>query len=93
MPRRTQVARADDERSEARERALTLLYEAESKALPVAEVLDALPIPADPLADLLVRGVGQGRERIDALIGRHAKGWTMNWPRWPRTGPARKACR
>lgn len=77
MPRRTNVARADDERSEARERALSLLYEAEAKGLPAADVLAALPIPADPLADLLVRGVDTSRERIDALIGQHAKGWTM----------------
>ena len=77
MARRTQVARGDDERSEARERALSLLYEAEAKGLPAADVLGALPIPADPLADLLVRGVDAGRERIDELIGRHAKGWTM----------------
>ena len=77
MPRRTNVARADDERSEARERALSLLYETESKAARVADVLDALPIPPDPLADLLVRGVERDAERIDALITRHAKGWSM----------------
>ena len=77
MPRRTQVARSDDERSEARERALSLLYEAEAKALPVGDVLAALPIAPDPLAALLVRGVESSGPRIDELITKHAKGWTM----------------
>lgn len=77
MARRTSVARADDERSEARERALGLLYEAEAKALAPADVLAALPIAPDPLVLLLVEGVERERERIDALITAHAKGWTM----------------
>ena len=77
MVRRTQVARADDERSEARERALGLLYEAEAKALPVEDVLAALPVKADALPALLVRGVQAEQARIDELITTHAKGWTM----------------
>ena len=77
MVRRTQVARADDERSEARERALGLLYEAEAKGLPVEDVLAALPVKADALPTLLVRGVQAEQARIDELITTHAKGWTM----------------
>ncbi len=77
MARRTHVARADDQRSEARERALGLLYEAEAKNLPASEVLAALPIPPEPLVALLVSGVETERERIDAQITQHAKGWTM----------------
>ena len=77
MVRRTQVARADDERSEARERALGLLYEAEAKGLPVEDVLAALPVKADALPALLVRGVQAEQARIDELITTHAKGWTM----------------
>ena len=76
MPRRTEIFR-DDARSEARERALTLLYEAESKAQQPTDVLAALPVPADALAQLIVTGVEAHREHIDALISKHAKGWTL----------------
>jgi transcription antitermination protein NusB len=77
VARRTHVARADDERSEARERALSLIYEAEAKSLPMDEVVAALPIAPEPLVALLVGGVERERDRIDALITRHARGWTM----------------
>lgn len=77
MTRRTRISRLDDERSEARERALGLLYEAEAKGSSAAAVVDALPIAPDPLAELLVRGVETDQARIDDLITRHAKGWTL----------------
>ncbi|HEX9260293.1 MAG TPA: transcription antitermination factor NusB [Acidimicrobiales bacterium] len=67
----------EDERSEARERALSLLYEADAKQLSVAEVLDALVLPPDPLAELLVRGVAEHQPRIDGLISSHARNWTL----------------
>jgi N utilization substance protein B len=77
VTRRTHIARLDDERSEARERALSLLYEAEAKGMGAGAVVDALPVAPDPLAELLVRGVESERTRIDDLITRHAKGWTL----------------
>lgn len=67
----------EDARSEARERALGLLYEAEAKGEPVREVLVALPVPADPLAVTLVEGVDDHRARIDELISAHARGWSL----------------
>ena len=71
------VADAEDRRSEARERALTLLYEAQAKAVSADAVLAALPVPPDPLAELLVRGVGAHGSRIDELLARHARGWSV----------------
>jgi N utilization substance protein B len=68
---------AEDARSEARERALGLLYEADAKGLAAGDVLAALPVPPDPLAVLLTEGVQEHHERIDALIGAHARGWTL----------------
>lgn len=67
----------EDARSEARERALLLLYEADAKALAVTEVLAALPVPPDAMATLLVEGVAAHLERIDALLAEHARGWTV----------------
>ncbi len=66
-----------DERSDARERALLLLYEAEAKGISVDVVLAEQVIPTDELTTLLVRGVQANQERIDAAIADHAHGWTL----------------
>jgi N utilization substance protein B len=68
----------EDLRSEARERALTLLYEAEAKGITPAAVLAGLPVDPDPLAVAIVTAVGDRAERIDALIATHARGWTLD---------------
>ena len=65
------------ERRAARERALGLLYEAESKGVDGAAVLAELPVPADPFAEALVRAVDEHRAQIDALLERFAQGWTL----------------
>jgi len=65
------------ERRDARERALGLLYEAEAKGVQGADVLAELPVPADDFAEALVRAVDEHRERIDALLTEHARGWTL----------------
>jgi N utilization substance protein B len=64
-------------RHEARERALALLYEADSKMVAPASVLDELPVVPDPYAVDLVCGVERERDRIDALIAGHAIDWTV----------------
>lgn len=68
---------ADDERSDARERALILLYEAETKGIAPSDVLAAQISPADELTTILVKGVEQHLEQLDAAIAAHAKGWTL----------------
>jgi transcription antitermination protein NusB len=68
----------EDRRSEARERALGLLYEAEVKGLDATEVLEALPARPDPLAESLVRGVHSHLVEIDALLTRFARGWSVS---------------
>ena len=67
----------EDLRSEARERAMGLLYEAHAKGSSVAEVLAALPVDPDPLAVLLVEGVDARRDEVDGLLAEHARGWTL----------------
>lgn len=66
------------ERRAARERALGLLYEADTKGLSGAEVLAALPVPADEYAAALVRAVDEHRARIDDLLSTYAQGWTLD---------------
>jgi N utilization substance protein B len=65
-------------RREARERALSLLYEAETKDLPPAALLAELPVPPDPFASKLVVGVGERSREIDRLIAEHAIGWALD---------------
>ena len=65
------------ERRDARERALGLLYEAETKGVLGADVLAELPVPPDEFAVALVTAVDEHRDRIDALLTEHAKGWSL----------------
>jgi transcription antitermination protein NusB len=65
-------------RRQARELALSLLYEADTKTATPAEVLAEFPIDPDPFASDLVAGVGEHQADIDDLIRRFAKDWTID---------------
>jgi transcription antitermination protein NusB len=65
-------------RREARERALSLLYEAESKRVDPSAVLAELPVPPDPFVIDLVRGVEARVTEIDHLVAAHAIGWSVD---------------
>jgi transcription antitermination protein NusB len=67
----------EDRRSESRERALTLLYEAEAKTQSGEATLDALPVAADDMATKLVQGVDAHRVEIDELIRKYSRTWTL----------------
>lgn len=64
-------------RREGRERALSLLYEAEAKDQAPSELLGELPLSPSPFVADLVEGVSRDREVIDSLIGRHAIDWSL----------------
>ncbi len=65
-------------RREARERALALLYEGEQKSLvPLASVVDNLPVAPEPYAAELVVGVSDHLAELDDLLGRFSVGWTV----------------
>ena len=70
--------RGEGPRHQARERALSLLYEAEIKDRPISDVLAALPVAPDPYAERLVRGVAERLGRIDELVGASAEGWEIS---------------
>jgi N utilization substance protein B len=65
-------------RRESRERALSLLYEAEVKEMAPAALLEDLPMRAEPFVADLVAGVGTHLARIDELIERFAIDWTLD---------------
>lgn len=71
------AGRADD-RTDSRERALILLYEAQSKGVAPREVLGQQISPADEMTTQLVLGVEEHQTRLDEVIAAHAKGWTLN---------------
>jgi len=65
-------------RRQARERALSLLYEAETKDVSPAAVLAALPIEPAPFAVAVVAGVGEHQAELDGWITGYAKDWTID---------------
>jgi N utilization substance protein B len=67
----------DDERTDSRERAMMLLYEADSKQISPGDVLAAQISPAGELTTMLVTGVETNQDRLDDVIAAHAKGWTL----------------
>lgn len=64
-------------RHEARERAMSLLYEAEVKSVEPTKVLESLRASPDPFASELVAGVGRHLARIDSLIASASVGWEV----------------
>jgi N utilization substance protein B len=64
-------------RHQSRERALTLLYEADLKGESPSTVLAALPVAPDPYVITLLTAVADRRDRIDALVGEAAIGWDL----------------
>ncbi len=67
-----------DERSDARERALYLLYEAHSKGIAPADTIDLQVIAPDRLTQELVLGVGRTIGQLDELIAARAHGWSLH---------------
>ncbi len=67
-----------DDRSDARERALYLLYEAHSKGISPADAVALQVLEPDQLTVTLVNGVGANSEDLDAAIAARAKGWTLD---------------
>jgi len=69
-------------RGKARKRALDVLFEAEQRGVPVADVLAARQERAEaPVGDYaveLVEGVTAHRDRIDELLQTYAEGWTLD---------------
>ena len=64
-------------RRQARERALSLLYEAETKGVTPAEVLAELPVEPAPSPSELVQGVGDHQAEVDGWIVRFARDWAL----------------
>jgi N utilization substance protein B len=66
-----------DERSDSRERALYLLYEAHSKGISPSDALSLQVLAPDEMTIELVKGVEAKSEQLDQAIAGKAKGWTL----------------
>jgi N utilization substance protein B len=77
-PRRPARAPDTATRHQSRERALSLLYEAEMKGIPGTQVLHELVVAPDPFAEQLVRSAEQHRAEADERIGRASEGWPLD---------------
>ena len=67
-----------DPRSDARERALYLLYEAEAKGISPVDALELQIVEPDELTTMLVRGVSEHRSRLDGMIAAKATDWRLD---------------
>ncbi len=67
----------DRSRSEARERAIELAYEAEMRSWTVDELLESLTLEPDEFAVGLLRNVESTRSEVDRRIEDKATGWTL----------------
>jgi N utilization substance protein B len=67
-----------DRRSDARERALYLLYEAEAKGISPVDALELQIVEPDELTTVLVRGVAEHRTRLAEAIAARATGWSLD---------------
>ncbi len=65
-------------RHQSRERALTLLYEAEMKGASASEVVEALPVAPDAFTSALVRSAEARRTEAVTLIAAAATGWPLD---------------
>lgn len=68
----------DDQRSRAREYALSALYEARTKGADPRSILESFVIAPDPLVRLLVEGVADHGDELDATIERYSTGWSLD---------------
>jgi transcription antitermination protein NusB len=67
----------DAPRHQQRERALSLLYEAELKGEGPLQVVDALAVPPDPFVRQLLERAVTTRDEADRLIAGASVGWPL----------------
>jgi N utilization substance protein B len=76
-PRDTGPGAAAAPRHQQRERALSLLYEAELKGEDPVAVADALAVPPDPYVSVLLAQAGATKEEAERRIAAASVGWPL----------------
>jgi N utilization substance protein B len=78
MTQNDETSRPIDERTDAREQAVMLLYEAEQRGVSALTLLDEREIASPELSTELISGVEKHRGELDEAIVAHAKGWALD---------------
>jgi N utilization substance protein B len=78
MPNDSESIRPNDERTDAREQVVILLYEAEQRSASALELMAERGVASEDLARALLEGVEASREAIDASIESNARGWALD---------------
>jgi len=68
---------SEDERSAARERALTILYEAQSKSITPRQAAAGHVVELDALTSELLEGVQDHCDQLDGWIRANARNWSL----------------
>jgi len=76
-PGRSSRSAGNDARSDARERALHLLYEAHAKSASGSAVVESQVLAVDDLVLEIVAGVDGVTAKADEIIAENAIGWTL----------------
>lgn len=63
-------------KTDSRERAVLLLFEADSKNQPVSDVVANLDDAPDKYTATLLEAFGEHGEKVNALISQYSKGWS-----------------
>lgn len=78
MPNDSESIRPHDERTDAREQAVILLYEAEQRSASALDLMAERGVASEDLARVLLEGVEASREAIDASIETNSRGWALD---------------
>jgi N utilization substance protein B len=78
MSHEAEPFRPIDERTDAREQAIILLYEAEQRSVSPLDLLAERGIASANLSTELLQGIEAARVEIDTEIVAHAKGWALD---------------
>jgi N utilization substance protein B len=78
MSHEAEPFRPIEDRTEAREQAIILLYEAEQRSVSPLDLLTERGIASADLSTELLQGIEEARVAIDAEIVAHAKGWALD---------------
>ncbi|MEY3805730.1 MAG: transcription antitermination protein NusB [Actinomycetota bacterium] len=69
--------RPSDDRTDAREQAIMLLYESEQRSALSTDLLKERGVVSEELTQFLLEGVEAHRSGIDEKIVEHARGWVL----------------
>jgi len=69
--------RPSDDRTDAREQAIMLLYESEQRSALSTDLLKERGVVSEELTQFLLEGVEAHRTSIDEKIVEHARGWVL----------------